>query len=359
MTHVTLIGPLATTEMRQISGPGQETRLSGRLTGGELAGIEPDQWPVLSEGQGALTGWTVPEQAIRHYAAALNLTPMDWQGQRVLGAVPGQGGTTEWAQTPQAQTLAAEIARDIMRRPQGHARLTRLSPIADARLRAATEARPDDLLPPPERNRVEIEKWSEPYADFFAIEDWRLRHRLHKGGWSDWLDRAVFVSADAALLLPWDPHRDRVMLIDQFRVGPFARGDKQCWMLEPIAGRVDALETPEEAARREAQEEAGLEIGRIFALPQFYSSPGGTSEMMFGFVGIADLPDSAARDGGLEDEGEDIRSHLLDRAELMDMVEAGRIPCGPLVTLALWLDRMAPRWQAEIAAGVAAPDHRA
>ncbi|MCB2157335.1 MAG: NUDIX domain-containing protein, partial [Rhodobacteraceae bacterium] len=46
--------------------------------------------------------------------------------------------------------------------------------------------------------------------------------------------------------------RDRVLLIEQFRMGPYARGDAEPWLIEAIAGRVDPGETPEDAARREA-----------------------------------------------------------------------------------------------------------
>lgn len=346
MTEVTLIGALAEPQMRAIWGTmGRPAMVEGRLTGGAMAGIDPDDWPILSEGQGEIAGWTVPEASITRYREAIGLDPVEWRGRRILGAVTGQPAMQDWTPRPDAIALAAEIARDMLRRP---APLRRIAPVSDARLRAATETTISTLLPPPGRDRVKIEAWSEPYGNFFAVEDWGLRHRLHDGGWSERMDRAVFVSGDASLLLPWDPVRDRVMLIDQFRVGPLTRGDRQCWMLEPIAGRVDALESPEQAARREAVEEAGIEVGRIFALPHFYSSPGGTSEVMYGFVGIADLPDGAERRGGLAEEGEDIRSHILTRAELMQMVETGIIVCGPLVTLALWLDRMASRWRDQI-----------
>src|SRR5690606_30651548 len=146
-----------------------------------------------------------------------------------------------------------------------------------------------------------------------------LRHRLNHGGWSAPLLRAVFMSGDAAVVLPWDPVRDRVMLIDQVRAGPVARGDGAAWLYEAVAGRVDAGETPEAAALREAVEEAGLTIDRLIAGPHHYPSPGAVAEFLYLYVGIADLPDGIEGVGGLASEAEDIRSHLMPRSELTRM----------------------------------------
>ena len=84
----------------------------------------------------------------------------------------------------------------------------------------ADEASALDVLAAPQ---VRIEARATPYARYFAVEELLLRHRLHLGGWSDPLLRAVFVSGDAVVVLPWDPVRDRVLLVDQLRAGPVAR----------------------------------------------------------------------------------------------------------------------------------------
>ena len=135
-------------------------------------------------------------------------------------------------------------------------------------------------------------------------------------------------SADAVTVLPYDRRRDRVMLIEQFRIGAHARGDAQPWVLEPIAGRVDPGETPEDCARREAQEEAGLELGRLIPLGGYYPSPGAKSEFLHGFIGLADLPDGAAGLGGAPGEGEDIRAHLIGFDESMALVRSGEVNVG-------------------------------
>lgn len=176
-----------------------------------------------------------------------------------------------------------------------------------------------------------------PYIAYFSIEEFDLQHERFDGKMSPTLNRAVFISGDAAILLPYDPVRDRVLVIQQFRAGPYARGDANPWLVEAIAGRVDGGETPEMAARREAQEEAGLTLQALVAGPSYYPSPAAKAEYLYSFVGIADLPDEAAGLGGLESEAEDIRSHVIDFEHLMRLAGSGEIDNAPLLILAHWL----------------------
>jgi nudix-type nucleoside diphosphatase (YffH/AdpP family) len=187
-----------------------------------------------------------------------------------------------------------------------------------------------------------------PYAAYFAIEEHQLSFRRFDGSMSAVLDRAVFVSGDAAIVLPYDPVRDRVMVIEQFRAGPHVRGDANPWLIEAIAGRIDGGETPEEAARREAVEEAGLELQAIHAGPSYYPSPAAKAEYLYSFIGIADLPDAAAGLGGLEAEAEDIRSHVISFDHLMALVASGEVDNAPLLILAYWLQSK----RAELRAGL-------
>lgn len=187
---------------------------------------------------------------------------------------------------------------------------------------------------------VVVEEWKLAHAGFFSLEEYRLRHRRFDGTMSAPINRTAFVSTDVVAVLPYDPLRDRVLLVEQFRIAAFARGDANPWLLEPIAGRVDAGESPEAAARREAAEEAGLALGALIAGPRYYPSPGAKTEHVYAFLALADLPDAAAGTGGLDDEGEDIRAHVLSFAEAEALMQSGEIASGPLWVLLLWL---APR----------------
>lgn len=218
------------------------------------------------------------------------------------------------------------------------ARYPRILARAASRLRARAPG-PATLRRSCAPGDVAVDAMDIGYAKFFSVEDYTLRHRRFGGGMVGPILRAAFVSSDAAVVLPYDPVRDRVLLIEQFRAGPMARGDANPWLLETVAGLVDAGETPEETALREAGEEAGVTIRRLVPGPSCYASPGAKTEYLYTYVGIADLHDGAARPGGLEAEGEDILPHLIPFTRLMELLDSGEIDNAPLVILALWLAR--------------------
>jgi ADP-ribose pyrophosphatase len=175
------------------------------------------------------------------------------------------------------------------------------------------------------------------FDGFFQLRVFTLQHSQFAGGMSPPIRREAFVAYDAALVLPYDPVQDSVLLIEQIRYGPICRGDPAAWVLEPIAGLVDAGEDPEDAARREAIEEAGLEMGDLLPIAKVYPSPGYSSEFFHCYLGLCDLDGRGAHLGGLDSESEDIRSHVLPFAQAMDLVESGEINAAPLVMMLLWL----------------------
>lgn len=178
-----------------------------------------------------------------------------------------------------------------------------------------------------------------PYSEFFALDEYRLKVRQFDGSTSAEMHRAVFIATDAAIVLPYDAARDRVLCIEQFRPGPWGRGDPQVWQLEPVAGRIDAGETPEVTARRELHEEAGLRAGALHKVGNVYASPGASSEYYHIFVAEADLPDGTAGLGGVASEMEDIRSHVIGFDDLMRHVDNFEVANAPLAVAALWLAR--------------------
>lgn len=197
----------------------------------------------------------------------------------------------------------------------------------------------------PDRAEIRTEKVEIGYNGFFRLEEHHLSYPSFNGGRSPVVSRVAFVSVDAVTLLPYDPVRDRVLLVDQFRVGPYVRGDAQPWTLEAVAGRVDGGESWEDAVHREAREEAGLTLWHLAHIGSYYPSPGAVTEYLASYIGLTDLPDSAAGLFGVAEEAEDIRAVLVDFDDLMAMTRDGRIQNGPLMISALRLaaDRAALR----------------
>jgi ADP-ribose pyrophosphatase len=177
------------------------------------------------------------------------------------------------------------------------------------------------------------------HAGFFGLDIWELQHRRFDGRMSAGLVREVFVMGDAVTVLPYDPVRDRVLLIEQMRMGPLGRGDPLPWQLEAIAGRIDPGETPEVAARREAMEEAGLVLGALEKVAEYYPTPGAVTEYLYSYVALCDLPDGVAGVFGAAEEAEDIKGHLMPFDRLVEVMAAGEIGNAPLLLTVLWLQR--------------------
>jgi nudix-type nucleoside diphosphatase (YffH/AdpP family) len=187
------------------------------------------------------------------------------------------------------------------------------------------------------RDDVQIDRIKHPYDGFFTIEEITAKFRRFDGTWSAPMHRAVFRAADAVTVLPYDPTRDRVMMVEQIRSGPLAHGDPTPWLLEGIAGMIDIGETPQDAARREAIEEAGITLSDLHFVAQYYPTPGGVAQRLYSYIAIADLPDDITGIGGHADEGEDILSHLVPFDLALDRVQSGEIADAPLIISLQWL----------------------
>ncbi len=210
---------------------------------------------------------------------------------------------------------------------------------AQARLFGKASTTPRKLRKGAGWAEVEMLQQSRPYSNFYTIDEVALCYPQFSKRPSPVIERAIFVSADAVTVLPYDPVRDEVLIIEQFRAGPYLRHDPLPWGLEAIAGRIDANETPEDAAHREADEEAGLTLGRLHLVGRYYSSPGAKTEYLHSYVAICDLSGKSEGVGGLETENEDIRRMVLPFAELETALQDGEVENGPLMISALWLQR--------------------
>jgi len=184
------------------------------------------------------------------------------------------------------------------------------------------------------------------WQGYFRMDRYRVSHRLFAGGWGEPVIREVFERGHAAALLPYDPVRDTVVLIEQFRIGALAAGANP-WLIEIVAGIIEEGETPEDVVRREVVEEAGCPVDRIVPIMDVFTTPGGSSERIALFCGRVDGT-GAGGIHGVADEGEDIRAFVqpldaaltrIDRGEITNLIAVAA-----LQWLALHRDRLRREW---------------
>jgi ADP-ribose pyrophosphatase len=196
--------------------------------------------------------------------------------------------------------------------------------------------------------RFTIHKRETLFQGYFRIDRLHLSHERFNGGVVGPFTRELLERGHAVAVLPYDPLTDHVLLIEQFRPGPIATQDPAPWLIEIVAGIIDAGEAPEQVARRETLEEAGCIMDDMVQIQECYLSPGCNSEYCTVYVGRTNL-DKAGGTFGLSDEHEDIRSHVLHLDDALDWLATGKIRTAPAIMALQWLalhrDELRDRWQ--------------
>ena len=133
------------------------------------------------------------------------------------------------------------------------------------------------------------------------------------------MEREILNSQDAAAVLPYDPERRKVILVRQFRA-PVMHVEERSHIMETVAGMLDGGE-PEDVARREAMEEAGLRLGALEPVGRAWSAPGITTERVNMFLAPYTGADRVSEGGGLAEEHEEIEVLEIGIDELAGMLE--------------------------------------
>lgn len=196
---------------------------------------------------------------------------------------------------------------------------------------------------------IEIEKKEVPYHGFFQLQRYHLRHSLFAGGMSEIITREVLERGHAVAVLPYDPVRDEIVMVEQFRIGALQEPSesKNAWLLEIIAGMIETGESATDVVHREAEEEAQCALSHLEKIHTFYVSPGGTSETTALFCGKTDTREIGDI-CGVQGEHEDIKVHVYSFTQAMSLLAQGKIcSAAPIIALQ-WLqlnrERLRQEW---------------
>jgi ADP-ribose pyrophosphatase len=202
------------------------------------------------------------------------------------------------------------------------------------------------------RDDVEMIERETPFRGYFRMDRYRLRHRLYDGGWSAPIQREVLERGHAVAVIPYDPGLDRVVLIEQFRVGvyaaaaalPWLPAETSPWILETPAGIIDEGEEPEDVARRETLEEAGCAVADLELALRIFASPGVSSETITVYLGRVDAS-AAGGTAGLAHEHEDIRVLSVSAEEAFRWLDEGRFTNATAYAALAWFRHNRPRYR--------------
>ena len=172
------------------------------------------------------------------------------------------------------------------------------------------------------------------YSGFFSLNKYEFIHEKHNGEWTSAVEREIFSGAHVSTLLPYDPIKKEIILIQQFRAGALSRYDEN-YLLEIVAGIVDEGENPEQTAIRECFEETGCEVKQIHPVQSYFPAPGSSESYYHLYLGEIQAFDGE-RIKGLEKENEDILVKSFKIDEVRQMLKEKKIMNGLTLIALQW-----------------------
>ncbi len=172
------------------------------------------------------------------------------------------------------------------------------------------------------------------YSGFFSLNKYEFIHKKHNGEWTDRVEREIFSGAHVSTLLPYDPIKKEIILIQQFRAGVLSRYDEHL-LYEIVAGIIDEGENPEETAIRECYEETGCEVKKIHPIQSYFPAPGSSESYYHLYLGEIQAFEGE-RIKGLERENEDILVKSFKIDEVREMLKEKKIINGLTLIALQW-----------------------
>ena len=174
------------------------------------------------------------------------------------------------------------------------------------------------------------------FNGFLRVDTIKLKHKLFLGDWSPEINRELLVREEAVGVLLFDPKRDEIVLVRQFRVGLVDKGDSP-WILELVAGMVEVGEELAEVALREVREESNAEVSKLIKICDYFSSPGISSEKVRLYLGIVASEDMGGV-YGLENENEDIEVVVMPYENAIKVMKKGCLANAMSIIALQWLE---------------------
>ena len=184
------------------------------------------------------------------------------------------------------------------------------------------------------KSKFEIINKKNIHNGFFKMNEYILKYKKFDGSWSNEVKREVFGGAMVSAVLPYDPVKREIVLIQQFRPGTIAK-EFNNYLYEIVAGIIDSGEKAEDTAKRECLEETGCKIKKITPIQGYFPAPGSSESFYHLFLGEIDTFEGE-RVMGLESENEDILVRSYKLSDVKEMMEKGEILNGLTLIALQW-----------------------
>ena len=161
-----------------------------------------------------------------------------------------------------------------------------------------------------------------------------LKYKKYDGSWSNEIKRELFGGAQVSAVLPYDPIKKEIVLIQQFRPGTISRNTNN-YLKEIVAGIIDPGESPEIAAKRECLEETGYKIKKLTSIQGYYPAPGSSESFYHLFLGEVDSK-NGKKIMGLDTENEDILVESYNISQVKKMMQNGELINGLSLIAIQW-----------------------
>lgn len=166
---------------------------------------------------------------------------------------------------------------------------------------------------------------------WYVLRKITYEFRDKKGNWQTHT-REAYDRGNGATILLYNKDQQTVILTRQFRLPTFVNGNSSGMLIEACAGLLDK-DNPEDAIRRETEEETGYKITDVRKIFEAYMSPGSVTEIVYFFVAEYTHSMKVNSGGGVEHEQENIEVLELPFSQAIEMIGTGGIKDGKTIML--------------------------
>ena len=184
------------------------------------------------------------------------------------------------------------------------------------------------------RSKFKIINKKNIHKGFFEMNEVTLKYKKIDGSWTNNIKRELFGGAQVSAVLPYDPIKKEIVLIQQFRPGTISKNFNN-FLYEIVAGIIDKGESPETTAKRECIEETGCKIKSILPIQGYFPAPGSSESYYHLFLGEVEAFEGS-RTMGLENENEDILVKCYNFNKVKEMLQNKEIVNGITLIALQW-----------------------